>query len=957
MKEVSIQNEKEGNSNENNSETKMLHIKSKNSYDKLEEKQSGIINECFTIYFNKLFIIRAMLLMVFLVFCYYLILLIQKGSKIYKNKNHIFFQKDLSEIDLTEMKTYQLINEKNIKIIPELNISLTFEHSKYVHLKISDINRKRWEIPRDILNEEYFNRLNEPKRNKPKNFKVEYLQTNKEFYFNLYFNTTNESGNIDKNIFYSFDTSKNFLFSNNYINFESHLTSDDIFGFGERVHNFKLKEGLYTIWPVDQRNYYDNGLGGNNLYGHQPIALHKTKYKDIWLGFVFLNSNAQDVIITKKFNETVLTHKTIGGIIDYYIIVDNSPENVIKDIHYLIGIPILPPFWSLGNHQCRWGFHDFEEFQSVYSNYKEKEIPIDTMWLDIDGMNKFQIFTLSNQFEELPQYIDNVIHKEHGKFVPIIDIGMTNNETNEYTRKGNKHKLFIKSGYTGENLMARVWPGKTIFPDFFNPEVGLIWDKGLDNYYNIIKYDGIWLDMNEIANLNRKTECPGEIFDIKDKADCDIEKDLKISYLPGYTNNINVLTTGSINMNAITYKGTLIYDNKPLISVYQSRQTYNYLKMQNRRPFILSRSNSFGSGKYSFHWLGDNFSQNKYIEYSIAGIFNYNIFGIPFTGADICGFSGNATGTLCARWYNIGAFYPFSRNHNSRKYIDQYPWSFNEDVENIIKKDIQYRYSLLRYFYSQLFLVSLNEKGSFFKPLMFEFPNDEYSYIDIESKIMVGEAIFICAFFEDEETDKEFIFPNSNFNLYPSGKSIINYSSENDINLRNKTLSGKLSELHIFVRGGNIIPMQNTFNKYILNTHYLRKEKLNLIINPDNNGYSKGVIFFDNDENDIIEYENYYRIYLEFKNEILKIKGNNINSINYKYKDNILNKIEIWRISELYKNEDIVNGKFNLIIKLKNNKTKKKVKGILSEINDKVIFNLENISLFELSEIVLKKMA
>ena len=163
-------------------------------------------------------------------------------------------------------------------------------------------------------------------------------------------------------------------------------------------------------------------------------------------------------------------------------------------------------------------------------------------------------------------------------------------------------------------------------------KVDLIWDKGLDNYYNIIKYDGIWLDMNEIANLYRNKKCPGEIFDIKDKTGCDIEKDLKISYLPGYTNNINVLTTGSINMNAITYKETLIYDNKPLISVYQSRQTYNYLKKKNRRPFILSRSNSFGSGKYSFHWLGDNFSQNKYIEYSIAGIFNYNIFGIPFTG-------------------------------------------------------------------------------------------------------------------------------------------------------------------------------------------------------------------------------------------------------------------------------------------------------------------------------------
>ena len=256
--------------------------------------------------------------------------------------------------------------------------------------------------------------------------------------------------------------------------------------------------------------------------------------------------------------------------------------------------------------------------------------------------------------------------------------------------------------------------------------------------------------------------------------------DFKISYLPGYIDNLDTLTNRTINMNGITYNNNILYNNKPLISVYQSKETYDYLKNKdkNKRPFILSRSNSFGIGKYAFHWLGDNFSLNKYIEYSISGIFNYNIFGIPFTGADICGFSGNSTGKLCARWYNIGAFYPFCRNHNSKKAINQYPWSFDEESENIIKKDIIYRYSLLRYFYSQLFLISLNEKGSFFKPVMFEFPNDIYSYEDIESKIMIGEAILICAFFDNEENDKDFIFPNSNFNLYPSGQNIVNYSLE-----------------------------------------------------------------------------------------------------------------------------------------------------------------------------------
>ena len=122
----------------------------------------------------------------------------------------------------------------------------------------------------------------------------------------------------ERNIFYTFNTSKKFIYSENYINFESYLTSDDIYGFGERIHNFKLNEGLYTIWPADRRNYYDEGKGGQNIYGHQPIGLHKTKYKDIWLGLVFLNTNAQDIQIKKKEKDNVvLTHKTIGGIIDY----------------------------------------------------------------------------------------------------------------------------------------------------------------------------------------------------------------------------------------------------------------------------------------------------------------------------------------------------------------------------------------------------------------------------------------------------------------------------------------------------------------------------------------------------------------------------------------------------------------------------------------------------------------
>ena len=902
----------------------------------------------------KLFLVRGMILTMFFCFCIF----------VFK----LNFKKTLFEINI--FKSHRLLNKQNIHKINYLNISLNIEYSKYVHLQITDKDNKRWEVPKEILNQEYFNNLNNKSYYHEDNktlFKMDIYGdkdnfTGNNFGFDLYFENGEDN---KKNIFYSFKTNENFLFSDNFISFESYLTSDDIYGFGERIHEFKLEEGVYTIWPVDRYNYLDDGKGSKNLYGHQPIGLHKTKYNEIWMGFVFLNSNAQDVQIHRNTIEqkTILSHKTIGGIIDYYIIVDNSPENVIKDIHFLLGNPILPPYWAFGTHQCRWGYKNTSVFENVYDNYINKEIPLDVMWLDIDAMKNYEIFTLNEKnFGDLPQVIKNKIHKNHAKFIPIIDIAISYDpdDKNDYAKIGDENNLFIKSGYTKQNLLGKVWPKKTVFPDFFNPKINKIWDYGLDQYYKIIDYDGIWLDMNEPAHLVRKGECPGEIFEDEndiEKYEKEIKQNLEFTYLPGYIDNINILTLGSISLNAITYNKEILYNNKPLISVYQTRQTYNFLRKEipYQRPFILSRANSFGIGKYSFLWLGDNFSKNEYIKYSISGIFNYNIFGVPFTGADICGFKNNANGNLCARWYNVGAFYPFSRNHNHRRASDQYPWSFGEKYENIIKKDIQVRYSLIRYFYSQLFLVSLNEKGAFFKPLMFEFPQDKNSYEDIESKIMLGEALLLCAFFDSEENNKTFIFPNSNFNVFPSGNTILNYTNSSFYsNGRKQNLSGKLNELHLFMRGGYIIPTQDTFDKYIMNTYYLRKEKLNLIINPDHEGYSIGTIFFDHEEIDTIEDNKYIRVNLEFKNKELTVKVINKNNMKYFYKDNIMNRIEIWRINEILNINDIKNNKLNLKLDLTTEKNKN-INAKFDNINKKLIINFNennmDVNLFTLERI------
>ena len=924
---------------------------------------------------------------------------------------YFYMEQKKEKINMRQLSSPQLKKPENIKLVNKLQISLNLEYDKYVHMKIRDAENKRWEVPeKDVLDKDYILNKND---NLVEFSKYSKLLDSQFFYIEILTNEVNktnsnetelekgkkeeeeeeeeeeddfdeEGGNFEgpgkkynvedfsfrlmtqeNEEFFYFSTKDNFIYSDTYINFESKLTSDNIYGFGERTHDFKLKEGLYTIWPYDcGGTKYDDGLGGMNQYSHQPIGLHKTKYDNLWLGFVFLNTNAQDVSIRSDKENTYLSHKTIGGIIDYYIIVNDSPEEVVKNIQTLLGIPPLPPFWSFGHHQSRYGYKKGQDFIDVYDNYKKKEIPIDSMWIDIDALDNFQMFTINNKFNNIIPYVKNNIQADGGKFIPIVDIGFSNERNNKYIKLGNELDIFIKSNYTKNNLIGKVWPKETLFPDFFNPNIDSFWYEGLSDFYKIIPYDGIWLDMNEPTNLQENGKCIGEIIpDNQCTKDKNIYDEDELPYIPGFRRDRNKkLSDKSISENALIYGNKTVYDTKPMISLLQTKYTYNYLNNKEaKRPFILSRSTSLGSGKYTYHWLGDNLSNFSNLKASISGIFNFNIFGIPFTGSDICGFMENASKDLCIRWYNLGTFYPFMRNHNFFAAKDQYPWTFGDDALKIINKNIKIRYSLIRYIYSQFFLISLNEKGAFFKPLMFEFPDDETSYENIEDKIMIGEALFLCAFYENNLSSKSFKFPNANLNKFPEGKTITNYIEYNSENKeKNKIidLSGNLDEIHLFLRGGFIIPYQDTSDKYIINTKQLRNEKINLIINIDNYNQSKGELFYDNDEINTIEENKYYRVEIFYSEKKMTFNTFKNNLENYEYKDHILGRIELWRANQIFIMNDKKEEKTKMVllnIRYSDNSTEESLEGIYDLNNDKIVFDIsknnKQVSVFNISEI------
>jgi alpha-glucosidase (family GH31 glycosyl hydrolase) len=291
---------------------------------------------------------------------------------------------------------------------------------------------------------------------------------------------------------YGFDGA-NFLYTDTLIMFDQLLTSKYIYGFGERNFDFNLEIGKYTTWPNDTTvTYKDQGTGGYNLMGHQPIGLHRTK-KGKYLGFIFMNINAQDLVINtvnNKFKNNkdkinnnfsyYLRHITIGGIINYFITFGDTPEEAISEIHKIIGRPIIPPFWGFGWHQCRWGYKTTKDLENVLKNYMKYDIPLDGIWTDLDFLQNNKNFEMSFLHVLTPVFI-NLFHSKGKKFVPLLDYALPMDDTYKYYILG-KNKYFIKSNYTKNDLISFVWPGKSVFPDIFIKEGQNIWLEGLYDF-------------------------------------------------------------------------------------------------------------------------------------------------------------------------------------------------------------------------------------------------------------------------------------------------------------------------------------------------------------------------------------------------------------------------------------------------------------------------------------------
>ncbi|CAF3783626.1 unnamed protein product [Rotaria sordida] len=482
----------------------------------------------------------------------------------------------------------------------------------------------------------------------------------------------------------------------------------------------------------------------------------------------------------------------------------------------------MPPYWTLGFHLCRWGYGTIENLTEVMQRMHDADFPVDIQWTDIDTMDSHLDFTYDNKtFHGLPELIRTM--KAEGKhYVNIIDPGISSTQppgTYPPYDEGLKQGIFITKYNSTEPIVGEVWPGPTVFPDFTNPKTVEWWTKLLGAYHEIIPVDGMWIDMNEPSNF------------------------VDGSHEGCTTNSLdNPPFTPHVYGGNITAKTLCTSAQQYLSSHYNLHSMYGYFEAKatnaalrpilKKRPFVLSRSTFAGSGHYTTHWSGDNAASFTDLYQSIPTILNYNIFGMTFAGAEICGFNDDTTEELCTKWMVLGAFYPFMRNHNAIGAKAQDPAVFSWEAQQIMKQALLMRYSLLPYWYT-LFFKASTISTTVIEPLFFEYPNDEITY-NIDRQFLVGPAILVSPNLVSNSSTVHAYVPQDVWYEFSSGIQITTVGQYVDFDT-------PIQKINVHIRGGFIIPMQIPGPNLVIG----RGNPFVLLVALSQSGNASGSLFWD----------------------------------------------------------------------------------------------------------------
>ncbi len=448
-----------------------------------------------------------------------------------------------------------------------------------------------------------------------------------------------------------------------------------------------------------------------------------------------------------------------GGVPSIYILHGPSLSALTRKFQRLVGLPPLPPVWSLGFHQSRWGYGSLEVLNYLADRFEKLRFPADGLWLDIDYMKEYRVFTFDRKNFPHPASDIASIRKRGFHVVPILDPGVKREPGYDTYENGRKADVFCRNG-NGDEFVGFVWPGKTVFPDFSTPKGRRWWARNVEQFARI-GFEGFWVDMNDPSTGT--VPCTGMRFN-HGRVDHD-----------AFHNQYGML------MGVATRAG--------LEKAHPGK-----------RVFVLSRSGYTGGQKWSAYWTGDNISNYAHLRSTISKSLNLALSGMAVNGPDVGGFGGDVTGRLMIDWVKAGFLFPFFRNHCARNRRRQESWMLGGRVFKVARRFTRLRYKLLPYLYN-LFIQHCENGDAILRPLFYDFNSSREFDLDlVDDQFMVGPSIMQAPFLTENDARKRVLLPKERWYRADQGRWVHGgrflYVSKDD------------DRTPIFLRDKSIVPMQ-----------------------------------------------------------------------------------------------------------------------------------------------------
>ncbi|MCJ1475756.1 hypothetical protein MMC13_004420 [Lambiella insularis] len=598
---------------------------------------------------------------------------------------------------------------------------------------------------------------------------------------------------------------------------------EHVFGIPEHAGPLSLKETKggtgkydqpYRLYNADVFEYeMDSPM---TLYGSIPFM--QAHRKDSTVGVFWLNAAETWIDIVKSKQPSNPLSLGIGaktdtkthwfsesGILDLFVFLGPSPQDVLQSYSDLTGYSQLPQQFAIAYHQCRWNYVTDEDVKDVDRKFDKHDIPYDVIWLDIEYPDGKKYFTWDSHTFPDPIGMGKQLDAHNRKLVAIIDPHIKN-EAGYPVVDALKSKSLAVNNKDNNLYEGWCWPGSSHWIDCFNP-AAIKWWQSLFTYSAFVGTASntfIWNDMNEPSVFNGpETTMPKDNLHHGNWEHRDLH-------------NLNGLTFINATYNALLHR-----DPK-----------------SPKRPFVLTRSFFAGSQRLGATWTGDNQASWDHLAASIPMILANNIAGFPFIGADVGGFFGNPSKELLTRWYQAGIFYPFFRGHAHIDTRRREPYLTGEPYKEIITQAIRLRYQLLPTWYTAFHEAATNG-APIVRPNYYVHPSDEKGF-EVDDQFYVGNSGLLAKPVTHEGAESVDLYISDDEKYY----DYFDYTIIHGKRTHHK-FSAPLNKIPLLMQGGHIIPRKDRPRR---SSGLMQFDPFTLVVVLNSTGQAEGTLYVDDGE-------------------------------------------------------------------------------------------------------------